>query len=68
MVLQNCVDSLGSDHVSCRETCLRSSDDGNEIVGVKVEEATGIKQEDLPEPIPFRTIKTEPEVSFVAAC
>jgi hypothetical protein len=43
MVLQNCVDSLRSDRVSCSETCLRSSDDGNEIVGAKDEEATDIK-------------------------
>jgi hypothetical protein len=68
MVLQNCVDPLRSDRASCSETCLRSTDDGNEIVGVKVEEASGIKEEELPEPIPFRTIKTEPEVSFVAVC
>jgi hypothetical protein len=68
MVLQNCVDSLRSDRISCSETFLRSSFDGNEIVGIKVEEATGIKVEEHPEPIPFRTIKTEPEVSFVAVC
>jgi hypothetical protein len=62
------VDSLRSDRVSCSETCLRSSDGGNEIVGVKVEDATGIKAEELPQPILVRTIKTEPEVSFVAVC
>jgi hypothetical protein len=68
MVLQNCVDSLRSDPVSCSETFLRSSDDGNEVVGVKVEEVTGIKVEEHPEPILLRTIKTEPEVSFMAVC
>ena len=67
MVLQNCVDSLKSDPVSRGETCLRSSVDGNEILGTNVEEVTGIT-EDLPEPIPFPTIKTEPEVCFVAVC
>jgi hypothetical protein len=68
MVLQNCVDSLRSGPVSCSETCLRSSDDEIEIVGMNVEVATGIKQEELPEPILVRTIKTEPEVSSVAVC
>jgi hypothetical protein len=67
MVLQNCVDSLRSGPVSCSETCLRSSDDRNEIIDIKVEEATDIKQEELPEPIQFRTIKTETEVSFVSS-
>ena len=57
----NCVDSLRSDPVSCSETCLTSSDDGNEIVGTNVEEATGIKVEEHPEPILVREIKTEPE-------
>jgi hypothetical protein len=68
MVLQNCVDSLRSGPVSCSETCLRSSDAGNEIIGIKVEEATDIKEEELPEPITGRAIETEPEVSFVAVC
>ena len=67
MVLQNCVDSLRSGPVSCSETCLRSSDEEIGIVGINVEVATGIKQEH-PEPILVRTIKTEPEVSFVAVC
>jgi hypothetical protein len=60
MVLQDCVDSLRSDPVSCTETCLRSSDDGNEIVGIKVEKH--------PEPIQFQTIKMESEVCFVGVC
>jgi hypothetical protein len=66
MVLQNCVDSLRSGPVSCSETCLRSSDDRNEIMDIKVEEATDIKEEEHPEPIPFQTIKTEPEVRFMS--
>ena len=37
MVLQNCVDSLRSDPVSCGETCLRSSVDGHEMVGTSVD-------------------------------
>jgi hypothetical protein len=68
MVLQNCVDSLRSGPVSCSETCLRSSDDEIEIIGINVEEATDIKEEEHPEPIPFPTIKTETEVSFGAVC
>jgi hypothetical protein len=68
MVLQNCVDSLRSGTVSCSETCLRSSDDGIEIVYINVEEGTDIKEEELPEPILVRTIKTEREVSFVSLC
>jgi hypothetical protein len=68
MVLQNCVDSLRSGPVSCSETCLRSSGDGNEIIDIKVEDPTGIKEEELPEPILLRTIKMEPEVSFVSSC
>jgi hypothetical protein len=68
MVLQNCVDSLRSDPVSCSEACLRSSGDEIEIIGINVEVATGIKVEELPDPILVRTIKTEPEVSFVPLC
>jgi hypothetical protein len=66
MVLQNRVDSLRSGPVSCSETCLRSSGDGNEIIGIKVEDPIDIKEEELPEPIQCRTVKTEPEVSFVS--
>ena len=68
MVLQSCVDSLRSGPVSCSETCLRSSDDEIEIIGINFEVATGIKEEELPEPILVQTIKTEPEVSFVSLC
>ena len=65
MVLQTCEASLTSDPVSCSETCLRSSVDGNKVIFIKVEEETDIKEEEHPEAISFPTIKTEPEVSFM---
>jgi len=65
-VSQTCMDSLKSGPVSLSETCLRSSVDGSEAVGIKVVETTGMNKEEHPEAITFPTVKTEPEVSGVS--
>jgi hypothetical protein len=46
--LQNCMDILKSEPDSSTGTCQMSSDDGNEFVGIKVEDATDIKEEEDP--------------------
>jgi len=56
------MDSLRSGSVSLCETCLRSSVDGSETIGIKVEEKTDMNKEGNPEAITFPIIKTEPEV------
>jgi len=65
-VLQTCTDSLKSDPVSLSETCLRSSVDGSETVGIKVVETTDMNKKEHPEAITFPTVKTEPEVSVLS--
>jgi len=47
----------------CSETCHTSSGDCNQVIGIKVEEATCIKEEEGPEPISFLT---EHEVSYTS--
>jgi hypothetical protein len=61
MVLQKCVGLVKDEPDSCRETCGRTSDDGNYEVNVKVEEAIEIKEEN-PEATTFAPINTEREV------
>ena len=63
MGLQNCMDIMKSEPGPCTGTGLMSSDDGNEVVGIKVEEVADIKVEEDPEPATSSLIKTEPAVS-----
>jgi len=62
MFFQNCVDLLRIDPGSSSEMCLMSFDVENQVIGVKVEE----EGEGDPQPITFRTITTESEVSFMS--
>jgi hypothetical protein len=51
--------------------CVTSSDDTHAVIGIKVEEDTDvtIKVEEIPEPISFPAIKSEPEeVSYLSVC
>jgi hypothetical protein len=63
VVLQNCMDILHSEPGPRSGTCQMSSDYGNEVVGVKVEEVTYIKVEEDPWPAASTGIETEPAVS-----
>jgi len=63
VVLQNSMDTLKSEPGPCTGTALMSSDDGNQVVVIKVEEITDIKAEEDPEPTASPIIKTEPAVS-----
>ena len=68
LVLQNCMDALKSEPVPCTGTGRMSCDDGNQVVGIKVEEVTDIKAEEDPEPTTSPLIKTEPAVSCLCVC
>ena len=49
-------------------TGLMSSDDGNQVNGIKVEEVADIKEGEDPEPTASLLIKTEPAVSCLCLC
>jgi hypothetical protein len=63
VVLQNCLDIVKSEPGSCTATCLMSYDDGNQVVGIKVEHDTDIKLEEDPGQTTSTAVKTEPAVS-----
>jgi hypothetical protein len=62
--LQDCMDVLKSEPGPCTGTCQMSSDDGNQVVGVKVEGVTNIKEEEDPGPAISAGIKAEHAVSL----
>ena len=64
--LQNCMDILKSECSPCTGTYQMSSDDGNQFVGIKVEDVTDIKEEEDPWPATSTGIKTEPAVSCMS--
>jgi len=68
VVLQNSMDSQKHQPGLCCETCHTSSGDCNQVIRIKVEEVTSIKEEEGPEPISFPIIKTEHEVSYTSVC
>jgi hypothetical protein len=68
MVLQHCMDVLKDEPGSCNEACSASSDDGNQIIDIKVEEDTDIKEEDDSEQTKSPVTGTESEVSRMSAC
>jgi hypothetical protein len=68
MVLQDCMDVVKGDPGSCNEACSESSDDGNQVYGLKIEEDTDIKEEDDSEQINCPVTGTESEVSLGSAC
>jgi hypothetical protein len=66
--LQHCMDILQNESGPCTGTCMMSSDDGNQFVGVKVEDVTDIKVEEDPWPATSTGIETEPAVSCMCVC
>jgi hypothetical protein len=62
--LQNCMDILESEPGSCTGTCQVSSDDGNLVVGIKVEGVTDIEVEEDPGSAISTGIKAEHAVSL----
>ena len=60
------MDKLQSEPGPCTGTCLMSSDGGNQVVGIKVEEVADLKLEEDPLPTTSPLIKTEPLVSCVS--
>jgi hypothetical protein len=62
------MDILHSEPGPCTRTCLMSSDNGNQVVGIKVEEVADSKLEEDPGPTTSPLIKTEPLVSCVYVC
>jgi hypothetical protein len=66
--LQNCMDMLKSEPGPCTGACPMSSDNGNQVFGIKEEEVTDIKVEEDPEPTASPRIKTEPAVSCLCVC
>ena len=49
---------------STTERCLTSSDDEIELVGIRVEEGTGVEEEQNHVAITFPSVKSEHEVSL----
>jgi hypothetical protein len=66
--LQNRMAVLKSEPPSCAELCLRSSDDTNQVVGIKVEGNTDVEEEECGEPASSPLIMTEPAVSCMSLC
>jgi hypothetical protein len=65
VVLQNCVDLL---KVSCSDTCLTSSHDGNQVIDIKVEDVTDIQEQEDLLLTDFPAVETEHEVSCMSVC
>jgi hypothetical protein len=66
--LQNCMDILKSEPGPCTGTYQISSDDGNQVVGIKVEDVTDMKEEEDRRPATSTGIETEPAVGCVCVC
>ena len=63
VVLQSHMDVLKDEPGSCDEACVTSSDDGNQVIDIKVEEDSDIKMENDSEQIKSPVTGTESEVS-----
>jgi len=68
LVLQDCMDLLTAVPGSCSETCVTSTDDGNEFTSIKVEEVSYIAEEEGLEPMTSAVIKAETEVRSMSVC
>jgi hypothetical protein len=68
LALQDSMDLLTAVPGSCSETCLTSSDGGNEFTTIKVEEVSYIAEEEGLEPKTSAVIKAEPEVRSMSVC
>jgi hypothetical protein len=65
VVLQSHMDTPKGELGSCSETCVMSTHDGNDVVGIEVERNSDMREEEDQEPA-IAVIKTEPEVSCVS--
>jgi hypothetical protein len=65
VIVQSCTDLLSVVPSSCCETCLPSSDDGSEVIKVKLEDV-GVREEDVP--VLSLAVKAEHEVSYGFVC
>jgi hypothetical protein len=64
LVLQSCTVALRVEHGLCSEACVRSCDNGSEVISIRIKEKEiHIKEEDEPVAISSSAIKDEPEVS-----
>jgi hypothetical protein len=66
VVLQNCMDLLKVVPASYSETCLSSSHDGNQVIDVKVEDATDIQEQEDLFLTNFSAVQTDHEVSCMS--
>jgi hypothetical protein len=67
LILQNCIGSLKVEPGACRETCLTSSHNENQVIDIKVEVGSNAEEEEEEDPllIPFKPVKSEYEVSVI---
>ena len=65
MVLQSHMDVLKDEPGSCDEACVTSSDDGSQVIDIKVEEDSDVKEDDGPELVTSPLTEAEHEVSHV---
>jgi len=63
MVLQSHMDIPKDEPGSCDEACVTSSDDGNQVIDIKLEEDGDLKEENNLEQIKSPVTGTESEVS-----
>jgi len=66
MVLQSHMDVLKDEPGSCDEACVTSSDDGTQVIDIKVEEDSDVKEENDSEQIKSPVTWTESEVSCMS--
>jgi len=65
MVLQSHMDVPKDEPGSCDEACVTSSDDGNQVIDIKLEEDIDMKEEDVPELVTSPLTEAEHEVSHM---
>jgi len=65
MVLQSHMDVPKDEPGSCDEACVTSSDDGNQVIDIKVEEDSDMKEDDGPELVTYPLTEAEHEVSHM---
>jgi hypothetical protein len=68
VVLQNATDLEKRLSGSCSETCPVSSQDADLVMSMKVEEVSGLQEEDVPMPTIWQAVKAEHEVSCMSLC
>jgi hypothetical protein len=65
VVLQNGMDLWKGERGFCRDTCVISTVDGNQVTGIEAERVSSVTEEEFGESITIPEIKTEPKVSVV---